>query len=255
MLASTATKIGDENIPDFKECGYDYIELPLAQVMDLSPEDFTKMYQQIEGIAVEVCNNFFPPSVRLTGEEHNLEKTLEYVKRATQRAATMGVEVIVLGSGGAKNIPEGFPYARAKEQFTALLYKLQDIVAPLGITVVLEPLNSLESNFVLTAAEGLEIVKEVNCDNIKLLVDYYHMRMENESLEVLAKAGKDIRHLHIAAKDGRVFPHENDGEDYKPFFDSLKAIGYDARISVEGFSKNVREDAKNAAKLLRGVMP
>jgi len=254
MLASTATKIGNENIPVFKELGYDYIELPLAQVMDLSPEDFNKMYQQIKGIPVEACNNFFPPTVRLTGEEHNLDKALEYAKRATQRAAMMGVSIIVLGSSGAKNIPEGFPYPQAKEQFITLLGKLQDIAAPLGITIVLEPLNSLESNFVLTAAEGLEIVKEVACDNIKLLVDYYHMRMENESLDILKKAGKDLMHLHIAAKEGRKFPNQTDGEDYKPFFETLKAVGYDARISVEGFSENIQQDGSQAAKLLRGYI-
>ena len=254
MLASTDTKIGDESIHLFRELGYDYIELPLAQVMDLSEDKFKQMCRKIQGIPVEACNNFFPASLRLTGESASLDKALEYVRRATDRAAEMGAKIIVLGSSGAKNIPEGFPYSRAKEQFITLLHGIQDIVAPLNITVVLEPLNALESNFILNISEGLEAMKEANCNNVKVLADYYHMRMENEGLDSIKKAGSNLRHLHIAAKEGRVFPKENDGENYGAFFAALKDIGYNARISVEAFSKDIQLDGKATARLLRSFM-
>ena len=254
MLAATSTKIGDENIPLFRELGYDYIEIPLAQIMDLSDMEFIKMYRKIQGIPVEVCNNFFPATLRLTGEEAILDKALEYARRATSRAAEMGVKIIVLGSAGAKNIPEGFPYAQAEAQFIALLRGIQGIVAPLDMTIVLEPLNALESNFILNASEGLAIMKEADCDNIRLLVDYYHMRMEDEGLDVIEKVGKNLRHVHIAAKSGRVFPKGNDGEDYEAFFDALKSAGYDARVSVEAFSKQILTDGTEAARVLRTFM-
>ena len=256
MLAKTETRIGDENAALFHELGYDYIELPLAQIMELSEEDFSKICVQIGnlGIPVEACNNFFPASIRLTGENANLHGALEYVRRATARAAEMGVKVIVLGSSGAKNIPEGFPHVRAKEQFISLLRGIQDIVAPLGITVALEPLNAEESNFILNAGEGLAVMEEAGCGNVRLLVDYYHMRMENEGLEILGRAGKNLRHVHIAAKAKRAFPRQGDGEDYAAFFTALKAAGYDARVSVEGYSGNVPEDGRAAAEALRPLM-
>jgi sugar phosphate isomerase/epimerase len=256
LLAKTETRIGDENAALIRELGYDYIELPLAQVMDLSEEDFSKMRARIGslGIPVEACNNFFPASVRLTGENADLNAALDYVKRATARAAAMGAKVIVLGSSGAKNIPEGFPYARAREQLIRLIRGIQPIVAPLGITVALEPINTTESNFILSAGEALAVVEEAGCDNVRLLVDYYHMRMENEGLDVLDLAGKHIRHTHIAAKAGRAFPRHGDGEDYAAFFAALKAAGYDARVSVEAYSKDIPEDGKAAANALRPLM-
>jgi hypothetical protein len=64
-------RIGDEAIPLFAELGYDYIELPLAQVMELSEDGFKDLLRGIRtgGIPAEACNNFFPARVRLTGED------------------------------------------------------------------------------------------------------------------------------------------------------------------------------------------
>jgi sugar phosphate isomerase/epimerase len=254
MLASTETRIGNEHAGLFCELGYDYIELPLAQVMDLSKCDFNEMLRKIHGIPIEACNNFFPADIRLTGEDVDMGITSEYIKRATARAAEMGVKVIVLGSAGAKNIPDGFPHSKAKNQFIELLHHLQGVISVLGITIVLEPLNATESNFILTLNDAVTVMEEAKCDNVKVLVDYYHMRMENESPEIIKRAGSNLRHVHIASKEGRKFPNENDGEDYESFFNALAAVGYDGRVSVEAYSKNIREDAEKSAMLLRRFM-
>jgi sugar phosphate isomerase/epimerase len=256
MNAALEPRTGAESIPLIAARGFDYIELPLAQVMELSAQSFQELLGRIRagGIPLEACNNFFPPMIRLTGEEAKQDAALEYVGAACERAAAMGARIVVLGSSGAKNIPPGFPYDRARGQLIELLVKIQDIAKPLGITIVLEPLNQKESNFVITAGEALDLVREVNLDNIKLLVDYYHMRMENENPAVIREAGKDLRHVHIAAKEGRRFPRSGDGEDYPAFFRELKSVSYEGRISVEGYSKDLGADAEAAKNLLRPLM-
>jgi sugar phosphate isomerase/epimerase len=255
MNAASEPKTGQEASPLFAELGFDYIELPLAQVMEHSDEAFRNLCNTIkaEGIPLEACNNFFPASIRLTGENAVLANALEYAKSAAERAAKMGAKIIVLGSAGAKNIPTGFPYEKACDQFKELLIKLQDIVQRYDITIVLENLNKTESNFVNTVGEGLNFVNEVSLPNIKVLADYYHMRMENENFEVIKKAGNDLRHLHIASKEGRLFPKETDGEDYKHFFALLKSINYNGRISAEAYSKNLAIDGAASLKLLRSL--
>jgi sugar phosphate isomerase/epimerase len=252
MNAASADKIGAEAIPLFRELGYDYIELPLAQVMDLGEGAFRDLLRRIHegGISLEACNNFFPGTLRLTGETADPGMTLEYAKRACGRAAEMGAEIIVLGSSGAKNIPPGFPYEKARTQFIELLRHLQDIVRPLGITIVLEPLNRTESNFIISAKEGLVLVREAALDNVKLLIDYYHLRMEDEDLSVIAESAGDLRHLHLAAKEGRVFPHQGDGEDYPAFFAALRKAGYQGKISIEARSQNISTDAEAAREII-----
>lgn len=255
MNAVGEDKTGREAIPLFAELGYDYIELPLAQVMELSEECFKDLLDTIKmsGIPLEACNNFFPAHVRLTGADAVLSTALEYAKAAAEQAAKMGAKIIVLGSAGAKNIPAGFPYEKAQDQLKNLLTELQDIVQPHGITVVLEPLNKKESNFINTAEEALILSRELALPNIKVLVDYYHMRMENEDPKIIQKAGSDLRHIHIASAEGRLFPNSADGEDYKNFFALLNSVHYDSRISVEAYSKNLAADGAASLKLLRSM--
>ena len=255
MNAKGEPKIGQEAIPLFAKMGFDYVELPLAQVMELPAGKFKAVLEMIKaGIPLEACNNFFPASVRLTGNDAKLETILEYAKAAIEKAALMGAKVIVLGSSGAKNIPPGFPYESAVVQLKELLIELDRIVKPLGITVVLEPLNSKESNFITTAAEGLGIVEELSLDNVKLLIDYYHMRVENEDSEVVNKAGDDLRHIHIASCEGRFFPKPADNENYGMFLARLKASGYDHRISIEAYSNDLATDGAASLKLLRSLV-
>jgi sugar phosphate isomerase/epimerase len=253
MNAAGQPKIGAEAIPLAAKLGFDYIELPLAQVMELPPDAFRDLVGKIRsgGLPLEACNNFFPAGIRLTGEDANPAAALEYAGAAAERAAAMGAAIIVLGSSGAKNIPPGFPHDRAREQFKGLLVKLQALVEPLGITVTLEPLNTKESNFITTAAEALALVRELSLDHIKLLVDYYHLRMENEDPAVIREAGEDLRHIHIASREGRLFPRPGDGENYALFFGLLKAAGYQGRVSVEAFSKDLQADGPAALSLLR----
>jgi sugar phosphate isomerase/epimerase len=255
MNAVFPSKTGSDAIPLFKKLGFDYIELPLAQVAELSGEEFRELQNKAgaEGISAEACNNFFPARLRLTGEEAKPGEALEYVRAAAGRAAALGVKIIVLGSSGAKNIPPGFPYERARQQFAELLIKIQDIVAPLGITVALEPLNTKESNFITSVAEGLALVRELSLDNIKLLADYYHMRMENEDPAVIREAGPWLCHIHIAAKEGRLFPKPGDGEDYRRFFTLLKAADYQGRVSIEASAKDIAADGAESIKLLRSL--
>jgi sugar phosphate isomerase/epimerase len=166
----------------------------------------------------------------------------------------MGAMIIVLGSAGAKNIPPGFPYEQALEQFKELLIQVDEVVEPLGIAVVLEPLNKKESNFITTTSEGLKLVQDLSLDNIKLLIDYYHLRMEDEDFAVINEAGPNLRHLHIASKEGRLFPKPGDGENYGLFFARLKAIGYDGRVSVEAHSQDLAADGAASLKLLRSLI-
>jgi sugar phosphate isomerase/epimerase len=203
---------------------------------------------------MEACNNFFPAYVRLTGEDARLDTMSEYTKAAVERAAAMRVKVIVLGSSGAKNIPQGFPYDAARVQLKELLVHIQSIVKPLGITIALEPLNTKESNFITTAAEALDLVRELSLDNVKLLIDYYHLRMENEDPAIIKKADKDLAHTHIASKEGRLFPRPGDNENYSEFFTLLETAGYHGRVSVEAYSRDLGADAEVSLKLLRSFV-
>ena len=158
--------------------------------------------------------------------------------------------MIVLGSPKSKNVPEGYPMDKAWSQLVELLKHIDPLVRTRGITVVIEPLNKGESNIINTAAEGLRLVKAVDRENIKLLVDYYHLVMEKENPEIILDAGSYIKHIHFANPAGRVYPIEAE-DGYIRFMDLLKGVGYEGRISVEAYTKDFCHDAKRSVEILR----
>jgi sugar phosphate isomerase/epimerase len=258
MVSTLQDGIGAEWVEELKEIGYDYVELPLAQIMDLNDEEFSRLKDKIfsSGLNCELCNNFFPARIKLTGSEVNNTAISEYINEALHRAAQLGVKIIVFGSSGAKNVPQGFPKDRAWTQIVSLLQYINGEVKKYGITIVIEPINRFESNIVNTVAEGLTLAKEVAGENVKLLVDYYHLVMEKEGQEVLLEAGDYLRHIHFAGPTGRVYPNEFDLElyDYKAFLTTLKRVGYDGRISIEAYTKDFVNDAKNSLLLLKKLI-
>lgn len=116
MVSSEADKgTGIDFIETLSEIGYDYVELPLAEMAALSEEEFLSLKRRIDrtGIKCEVCNNFFPKTMRLTGASVDYTEIMAYVDRALRRAQSLGVEYVVFGSGPAKMYRRDFQWSRA----------------------------------------------------------------------------------------------------------------------------------------------
>lgn len=252
LIATGSDRIGFEVAENLIAVGYEYIELPLAQIMELSDEMFDNLKQKIlsQGINIEACNNFFPSSIRLTGSEVNYKKIMEYSDKAFFRAKELGARIIVFGSAGARNVPEEFSYRKAQEQIFTLLKKLSELARKYDHTIVVEHLTRQESNIINSVSEALELVRSIERDNIKLLIDYYHMIIENENPEIILQTRNYVRHIHFCEPKGRVFPTFLN-PDYEVFFKYLNSIQYNERISIEAFSSNYMADAKVSLGVLR----
>jgi len=252
MISPESDPIGIEIVETLAEMGFDYIELSLAGLMALPEAAFADAARRIEfsGIRCEACNNFFPAPVRLTGAAASLPAAVEYALAAMDRAAHLGVRVIVFGSSAAKNVPAGFDQGTAWKQIVELLATLGPPAEVRGITIAIEPLNRKESNIVNLASEGLRLIREVNHPNVQLLVDYYHLMMEREDPAIIAEAGASLRHLHLARVEGRAFPLQPD-EGFSRFFQCVRQIGYAGRCSVEAYTHDFAADAHQALRMLR----
>ncbi len=254
MISPTTDPVGIEIVETLARTGFDYVELSLADVAALGGQAFARLRERLErsDLRCEACNNFFPPQVRLTGEDARLPVALAYATAAMDRAADLGVRIIVFGSSGAKNVPPGFPMVTAWAQIVELLRHLGPLAASRDITIAIEPLNRRESNIVNRVAEGLRLVREVGHANVQLLLDYYHFSLERESLEVILEAGPAVRHVHFAAVAGRGFPKEPD-EPGAGFFAHLRRIHYGGRCSIEAYTKDLAAEAPPALQILKGL--
>ena len=228
---------GLSNASIVKAAGGHHVEQSISGFMipEKSDAEFAAKIKEAEACELPIlsCNGFFPGNIRLTGPNADHERAVRYTEVAMQRCARVGVKTAVLGSGGARNIPEGFPREEAEEQFCQLLSRLGPIAKKYGVTIVIEPLRSQECNFINTVQEGYEIAKKVGHPNIRVLADLYHMTQEGEGPQSILNAGrKYLRHVHIAENAKRT-PPGVDGDDFTPYFRALKKIKYQGNISIE----------------------
>ncbi len=67
------------------------------------------------------------------------------------------------------------------------------------VRILLEPLNRYETNLVNTTDEGLRIIEELGAPNVRLLLDTFHMNIEERSIEEsIRAAGKNLGYMHYA---------------------------------------------------------
>ncbi len=240
------------NAAAIKAAGGEYVEESVKRflVPDKPESEWAKKRKEALSCPLPTpsCNSFLPGSLKSTGPDANHEAVLNYAETAFKRASQVGVEIIVFGSGGSRQLPEGFPVEKANEQFVALLKKMGPLAQTHGVTVVVEPLRRQECNFINTVVEGASIVEKTNHPHVRLLFDVYHMLQNGEDPNDLRTVGHLLAHGHIAEKEKRSAPGVA-GDDFRPFFAALKHIGYQGRISIEGRWKN--EDLPNAYKVIR----
>lgn len=184
------------------------------------------------GGSVFAANCFLPADLKVTGPNVDHGRLARYADTAFRRAARVGVKFIVFGSGGARQVPEGWPLAEGFEQYVRALEVCAPLAAQHGVVLVVEPLNRAECNLVNTVLEGAVAVARVNHPNIRLLVDIFHMLRNDESPDDIVKAGPWIAHAHIAEKAGRTAPGMA-GDDFRPFLSALRRAGYAGALSIE----------------------
>ena len=151
---------------------------------------------------------------------------------AFARAKQAGITAIVFGSGGSRRIPDGFDRAQARAQFVDLLKELGPLAAAQNVTLVVEPLNTGECNFITSVDEGAAIVRDAATPGVRLLADIYHMLRDAEGPAAITRAGSLLAHVHIAEREKRTAPGVA-GDDFAPYLRALAGIGYDGNLSIE----------------------
>lgn len=233
--------------------GFDYLEVRVTEVAALPDDQFEKLLDTLKrvGLAVPAANLFMPPAIKLTGPTADQDRQMTYVRQAFARLARLGVQVVIFGSGAARQVPEGFSKVEGFNQLVGFCKRIAPEAKARNITVAVEPQRRQECNIINTAAEALRLIKAVNHPNIQLMIDFYHLAEEREDPSIINKAKNYIRHLHMANPQGRVFPLTWEEYDYAAFFKNLRRIGYDRRISIEAKSHDFATEAPRAIAFLR----
>jgi len=246
-----------ENAAVAKAAGFDYIEEGVKRL--LVPESPDEEYAPKRdaargcGLPVEAACGLLPGNLKCVGPEVDAERFAKYIEATLGRAAEVGIRNVVFGSGGARKVPDGFARDEAADQFVDRLVEMAPIAERTGVTVVVEPLNSSECNFINSLAEGAKLVRRADHPSIRLLADIYHMLMDGEGPEQIAAHAPLIAHCHVAEHEGRRAPGTAK-EDLGPYLRALVDAGYNGAISVECRWDDLAAEADGAVRSLRAQL-
>lgn len=244
--------VGPDQIDIVARAGFDFCELPAAAVLPLEDDAAAlPALRAIERAALrpEAFNILVPPALRLVGPERDLERLRAYLRRTFARMAALGGAVVVLGSGGARRIPDDMPREQALDELAESLALAADEAGRAGIALALEHLNRAECNVFTTLAECHDFIRARGLDGMRLLADLHHMEIEHEPFEEVVAAAPLLAHVHVA-DGGRRHPGVG-GYDYAGFMRAVRAAEYDARISAECGWENLEEQAAGALRYMR----
>ena len=195
---------------DYVEFGAGFVESNAAAILDAR-------------LPVPRTNLFFPSDVRLF-----IDPT-PYLDIATKRiaaAASIGVTVMVVGSGGSRRAPED-PTVDWDKQFIAVVSAIQSIGEKFGIRIAPESLNHTETNVGVKLERLAPLL--VNA-GLSFTADSYHLLYEDEDFDTAIP--ESPAHVHIANRP-RNAPSKDDRELHS-FVARLRNLGYDGTVSIEG---------------------
>jgi sugar phosphate isomerase/epimerase len=122
--------------------------------------------------------------------------------------------------------------------------------------LVFEPINSFEIDSYNTVSEAVNLMDEIRSENLKLLLDSYHINLEEDPgfiWDYLKDITHYVGHIHLADCTRRA---PGTGHfDFRTFLTIFKTAGYNDYASIETIMKpSFEEVAKDSADYLRSVI-
>lgn len=214
-----------EAVHKVKALGYDAVELYSWKELDLSEARRVCEETGVEFISMSASGSCMTDPAFRTAWLDGLKESCEAARKAGVRRliATVGDDT-------------GAPREAQHDSILQALESAKPILEASGVTIMIEPLNTLvnhKGHYLWSAAEGFEIVHEMNHPRIKMVYDIYHQQiMEGNIIPSITNHLDCIAHLHSAGHPGR---HELQyGEnDYKVIFEAVEKAGYTGACGLE----------------------
>ena len=237
----------EECLPKAAAFGYDGVELALHRADDIDSAELDKLldYNEICISAISTGQVFADGGLYLTHEDAAIRKqTVHILLELVELAGKYG-QIVNLG-----RVRGSISSKRSRDYFLESARILCEVAVKNGTTIILEPVNRYEINFINNLDEGAELIRNSGLKNLKLMPDVFHMNIEDDCVcRSLERNSKYVHYVHLA--DSNRLAPGNGHLDFNEIFASLKKINYSGWVSAEILPKpSPDEAAKQAAAQL-----
>lgn len=225
-------------VPKVKKLGFDCLEVSAASFPETSIEEMKQLKQAAEDNGILLTAGYGPQADEDVASDDPavVENGLKMYRNRFEKMEAAGIRYI----GGAlytywpvdysKPVDKPATRARAVEG-TA---RAARIAQEYGITIGLEVMNRFEGYLINTAQECVDFIHDVGEDNVKVMLDTFHMNIEEDSFrQAILTAGELLGHLHVGEANRRL-----PGQGRLPWDEiggALQEIGYDGTVVMEPF--------------------
>jgi D-psicose/D-tagatose/L-ribulose 3-epimerase len=223
--------------PRVKELEFDLIELPVEEPGGWDPARTADTLAQL-GLGATVCCVMPEGRDLAVDDSEVVAATGEYLGHCVEVAARVGSTVVA----GPMYAAVGRVWRLSEAERRAVLARVAmglrpvaELAAERGVKLAIEPLNRYETSLINTVEQGLELLEAVDHEACGLLLDTFHMNIEEKDPAAAARtAGERIAHVHACGTD-RGSPGA-DAFDWPLFLAALSEAGYDGPLCIESFT-------------------
>jgi sugar phosphate isomerase/epimerase len=223
----------EANVAKIAAWGYDGVELAIRDPRLVDADALLSVVNQhgLEVPAIGTGQAWGEEGLSFTDPDRDvraaaIQRVRDHVPFAAQ---TNAVIIIGLLRGIVK---PGVKHEQAYTWLVEALQRCSAAAAPHGVRLVLEPINRYETTLINNVDQGLALIEAVGADNFGLLLDTFHMNIEEPKIEdSIRTAGDRIFHFHVADSN-RWYPGAGH-IDFGSVMATLRDIGYAGYVSVE----------------------
>lgn len=227
-----------------KSIGYDGLEIApftlATYVTEISAQTRADIVRRAAAADLDILGIHWvfvgPEGVYLTHPDAAVRTfTAQYLIDLVHFCGDLGGKVIIFGSPKQRNVMDGVTYDQAFGYAREVFEKALPTAAERGVTICMEPLTHMETNFCQSAAETVRLIDAVGHPNFQLILDTKAMAFEPEGRPALIrKYASYMKHYH--ANDENLNGPGFGDVDFAPIFEALKDVDFQGYVSVEVFN-------------------
>ena len=222
-----------------KRLGFDILEVSCADFHTKDASGFHELRRAAEANGILLTGGYGPrPEHNLASTDvAALEKTYAFYADIFQKMELAGIGS--LGGALYSYWPVDFSVEPDKaddfERSVKGMRRLADLAANHGITLNMEALNRFEGYLINTAKEAVDYVKAVDKPNVKVMLDTFHMNIEEDSFtEAIESADGLLGHFHVGEAN-RKPPYAKGRMPWEEIGRALNKINYTGNVVMEPF--------------------
>lgn len=236
------------------ELGYDGVELMTLNPLEL---DWYKVKREADKNKLDVvlvCTGEIFGQKKLSFMDKNAEvrqNARARVKEIIDFASYLGAFINIGRVRGqyCDELPKEVSYGYAIDAFK----DISDYAGKKNVKIALETVTLMQTNFVNTVEEAVQVIKDVDNEYFRLMMDIFHLNVEEKDMfEVIEKYSDYNIHVHLADNNRRYPGHC--GLDFEKVISAFKKVGYNGAFCTEIFQIPDQETAaKGAVNYLRPI--